>query len=228
VKTTTFLGGEIVTEKNVSVLIKEILAQRKILILQAKDVIGGNLLKEDYYFMSIIDRSIRLLDGFVRMLELRNLMCSGILLRGLLDNIMRLVAYFVAADRDELVQVFLNDEKRISTLKDRDGKYMSDQYLKKKMKVLDDRFEEVYNAASGYVHHSGKSLFSISNALENYTIETIVGGEIPLRNDVHILECAEAFKYYLLLQHDLIARIILAKEEFDKNSDDNENVLAIL
>ena len=76
--------------------------------------------------------------------------------------------------------------------------------------------------------HSGKSLFSISNALENFTIETIVGGEIALSNDVHIQECAEAFKYYLLLQHDLIARIIQVKEELDKNSDDNENILAIV
>jgi hypothetical protein len=210
-------GGKIMTEKNVNELIEDILSQRVILIFQAKNVIGNNLLTEDYYFMSIIDRSIRLLDGFAKMLELRNLMCSGILLRSLLDNIMRLFAYFIAADRAELVQVFLNDEKKVSTLKDKDGKNMSDQHLKKKMKILDDRFEDVYNTASGYVHHSGKSLFSITIALENYTIETIIGDDIPLCNDVRLQECAEAFMHYLLLQHDLVARIVLAKEEFDKN-----------
>lgn len=214
------------TDNSIDDLINEIKAQREIMFTQAKNVIGGSLLRDDFYFLSLVDRCIRLSDGFVEMISSRNIMCLGILLRCLLDNIMRLFAYFIAEDRDELVQIFLKDEKKIDTLKDRKGKRMFDWYLKEELRILDNRFVGVYNAASGYVHHSGKSLFSIADALEDYRIEMVIGGEIPQRNNIHLQECAKAFMHYLLLQQDLVDRIILAKMEFDRNKEDNDVVLA--
>lgn len=215
----------IVEKCGFDISVNTILEQRKGMILQAKNLLGDNFLKDDLYFFSVIDRSIRLSDGFIEMIKSRNLMCSGIILRSLLDNIMRLVAYMIAHDKEELVQIFLSDEKKISTLKDINGKRMSDYYLKKKMKIIDDRFEGVYDAASGYVHHTGKSLFSISTALEGHKMEVTVGGDLPLRNNLLLQECADAFIHYLLLQKDLFDHLVHKKMEFDTNCTICEEVL---
>ena len=54
---------------------------RKEGVCLATAVIGQTLYSEDLYVVSIIDKCIRLIDGFINMMEQRNLTCAGILLR---------------------------------------------------------------------------------------------------------------------------------------------------
>ena len=69
----------------------------------AVEIIGKNLLKEDLCLCAMLDRSMRLTDGFIPMMEARNLTCAGALLRLQMDNCLRLFALFIANARNEAV-----------------------------------------------------------------------------------------------------------------------------
>lgn len=85
----------------------------------AVKIIGKNLLKEDLCLCAMLDRNIRLTDGFIPMIEARNLTCAGALLRLQMDNFLRLLALFIANDRNEAVHRII-DGGIFSTLKDKD------------------------------------------------------------------------------------------------------------
>lgn len=84
---------------------------RKELIDISKRIIGNSLYMEDLFFTSAIDRSIALLDGLSSMLQSRNLTCAGILLRSQLDNCMRVFAAFIAEDRKNFINNFMDGKK---------------------------------------------------------------------------------------------------------------------
>ena len=62
---------------------------RKTGIQLAANVIGQTLIEDDFYILSLIDKCIRLIDGFLDMLDSRNLTCAGVLLRIQIDNCLR-------------------------------------------------------------------------------------------------------------------------------------------
>lgn len=47
----------------------------------AKGIIGQTLIKEDLFFCAALDRSVQLSEGFIVLLQQRNLSCVGALLR---------------------------------------------------------------------------------------------------------------------------------------------------
>ena len=114
----------------------------------AKGIIGHTILLVDLGFVSLLNRSLQLTDGFIAMIKIRNLTCAGALLRLQLDNCMRLYALYIAEDRNIFVKNLMNGEK-IDRLKDKDGKQMKDYYLKQELTKLDTQFSKVYENSSG-------------------------------------------------------------------------------
>ena len=80
--------------KKINEQLDELRKLRSIGLSTIKGVIGESLFKQDLYSISLQDRCIRLNDGFVKMIEIRNLCCAGIILRSQLDNCMRVFAYY--------------------------------------------------------------------------------------------------------------------------------------
>ena len=64
----------------------------------AAGMIGQTLFKEDLFFCSALNRNVQLSEGFVALLQQRNLSCAGAILRLQLDNCMRTYAAFIAMD----------------------------------------------------------------------------------------------------------------------------------
>ena len=52
-------------------------------------IVGNDLEKDDFYFLAALDRAIHLIDGFLWMLEKRNITCAGVLLRLQIDSCLR-------------------------------------------------------------------------------------------------------------------------------------------
>ena len=92
-------------------------------------IIGRSLTKEDFYFSASANRCINLITGFVDMLKTRNLTCAGVLLRMQMDNCMRTYAAFIAEDYNSVVDCIIQGGK-VSSRKDKNGRKMSDGYLK--------------------------------------------------------------------------------------------------
>lgn len=181
-------------------------------------IIGDSLYKEDLFFTSALDRSVSLLDGIVIMLKERNLTCVGILVRSQIDNCMRIFAAFIAEDKNTFIDGFLQG-KKISDFKDNRGNKMKDFILRERLEDYDSQISDVYKKASGYVHLSNVALHASVCTKGKNSIEFSIG--IPIREEVNesILEGADAFIHYTMLEYRLLQAVVESKESVDKNLD---------
>ena len=187
---------------------------RKNGISLAAGIIGESLLKEDLFFCASVDRCLNLIDGFITMLRNRNLTCSGALLRLQMDNCMRSYAAFIAYDKDAVIDCIISG-KPINIQLSKDGKKMSDGYLKKELSIIDKQFESVYNQASGYVHLSEKAFFQTVVKCENNQIEFQIGQELPEKRNSVLIEVADAFIHFVKLHFRMLKEVAGSKQRFD-------------
>ena len=197
-------------------IIDELATARKEGLRLATAVVGQTFITDDLYVLSLIDKSLRLVDGFKSMIEQRNLTCAGILLRVQLDNCLRTYALYAAADKQEVVHSMLEKSVQLDQLKAKDGKKMSDRYLREQLETVDKRFGAVYKEASGYIHHSGKAFYSIASVRPGTdSIVLEVGRPLAQKNDAWLKECAEAFLFFLQCQQALTQPVVESKKQID-------------
>lgn len=170
----------------------------------ARRVIGSTLVEDDFYYASLTDRSIRLLDGFSQMIETRNLTCAGALLRLQIDNCLRGYAGFICEDKDAFIRGFI-EGKRVKDFKDNNGKKMTDAVLKQRLAELYPKVPEAYDISSGFVHFSYEACRAIARAEEDYTITINIGHELDEKANRLLLECAEAFIYFVDIQGKILS-----------------------
>lgn len=179
-------------------------------------IIGETLLLEDLFFMSSADRCIRLIDGLIPMLETRNLTCTGVLLRIQMDNCLRTYAAFIAEDIKEVVQCII-DGNPIKKLKDKNGNKMVDGYLKDEITKLDDRFGDVYDKASGFIHLSEKAFYQTVDRISDYGIGFLIGEPLPEKRNEPLLECADAYIHFVRLHFKMLDAVVDSKKRYDSS-----------
>lgn len=194
---------------------KELQRLRKEGIQLAANVIGQTLYEDDFYTVSILDKCIRLIDGFIDMLEKRNLTCAGILLRVQIDNCLRTYALYVAENQSEISRSVYGNGKQINKMKAKDGNQMTDFYLRKELSKIDKRFDSVYKAASGYIHYSEKAFYASVSMKEPNILDINVGHPIRDELDSVLQECAEAFIYFVKFQYKLTIPVVESKNRID-------------
>lgn len=188
---------------------------RKTGIQLTANIIGQTLFEDDLYIMSLIDKCIRLIDGFLDMLDSRNLTCAGVLLRIQIDNCLRTYALYLADNKLDVFQSIRNNEIQINKLLTKDGSRMTDAYLRKQLAKVDKRFDSVYKEASGFIHHSEKAFFTMVSAKEPYMLTFNVG--YPIYDDLNpvLYECADAFLYFVKFQYELTRPFVESKKRID-------------
>ena len=181
-------------------------------------IIGKNLTKEDFYFSASANRCINLITGFIDMLKTRNLTCAGVLLRMQMDNCIRTYAAFIAEDCDAVVDCIIQGGK-VSNYKDKNGKKMSDGYLKDEISKMDSVFADVYDQASGYVHLSEKAFYQMVASCEDNKINLYAGPNLLERHNPILIEAAEAFIHFVKLHVKMLKAVAESKERFDASLD---------
>lgn len=124
---------------------------------------GAALYPLDLMASAAAKRSLSLALGFRRMVEDRNMMCAGALLRLQLDTALRFYAAYRAKDPHKFAVAVL-DGGEIRKMKDRFGKKMTDRYLVDTLMAESEENQwigSVYRETSGYVHFSVKHMVSI-------------------------------------------------------------------
>lgn len=177
-------------------------------------IIGRSLTKEDFYFSASANRCINLITGFVDMLKTRNLTCAGVLLRMQMDNCMRTYAAFIAEDCNAVVDCIIQGGK-ISNCKDKNGRKMSDGYLKDEISKIDSVFADVYEQASGYVHLSEKAFYQMVASCEDNEINLYAGPVLLERHNPVLIEAAEAFIHFVKLHFKMLKAVVESKERLD-------------
>ena len=187
---------------------------RKQGISLATRIIGESFLKEDFFYYASVDRCLNLIDGFITMLHDRNLTCAGALLRLQMDNCMRSYAPFIAQDKDAIVDCIISGNP-INRQLSKDGKPLSDGYLKRELSKIDHQFADVYAHASGYIHMSEKAFYQTLVSCEDHTIKFQVGQELPEKRNPVLLNASDAFIHFVHLHYIILDTVAENKKRFD-------------
>jgi hypothetical protein len=126
---------------------------------QMFEAFGGALYGMDLLAAGALNRSKAHIVGFRTLIEAKNLICAGALLRLQLDTALRFYAGFLVERPHDFALAVLRGE-RVRDLKDRSGKRMTDAYLVEKLGEEFSWVPRVYERTSGYVHLSSTHLLS--------------------------------------------------------------------
>lgn len=201
--------------------IEQLQTLRKNAVTIAAGIIGESLCMEDLFFCASVDRCMRLIDGFIPMLQDRNLTCAGVLLRMQMDNCMRTYAAFIAEDRNAAVQCVI-DGNPIKNLKDTNGKKMTDGHLKDEITKIDSVFSKVYDNASGYVHLSEKAFYQTVEKCADNKLEFQIGQPLPEKRNDPLLESADGYIHFVKLHFKMLQAVVESKERFDAAQSERE------
>ncbi len=203
--------------------VKKLADLRQEAISIARGIIGESLFKEDLYFCSALDRCMSLIDGFIPMLEFRNLSCVGALLRVQMDNCMRTYAAFIAKGKQAVIDCIISGE-RIDKQVDVNGKQLRDGHLKHELSKIDPKFEQVYNRASGFIHLSSAAFYQTVVGLDDYKIEFQVGRELPEDKNPVLLEGADAFIHFVKLHFKMLYAVVESKQRADAAMEEKDRL----
>ena len=136
----------------------------------------SDLYMEDLFFMSVIDKSIKLIDSFLFALEKRNLTVLATLTRVQIDCTARAFATTLVSDSGDFCKAVLLDDTQVNRLKDITNRKLNDKYLCESLGTyLNLPVYDLYEKVCGFVHFSSDSFHSIAKAHESYDITLLIG-----------------------------------------------------
>ncbi|MDW9380144.1 hypothetical protein [Chryseobacterium sp. JV558] len=130
----------------------------------------------DYFIAGILNRSLSLIYGFDTLLRSVNFIGALHLVRPHLDNYLRLSASWLVDNPHDFAKDVW-EGVAVRNIRDRDGKKMTDAYLKEKATAEFSWIENVYNETSGFVHFSNKHIMNATtlSSEKERTLRTFIG-----------------------------------------------------
>lgn len=186
---------------------------------------NSNLYSPDLFFVGVINRFVMLSKGIRMHIEQRNFVCAAPLVRCLLDSLLRLYAVSLVDDKDSLLLQIIEGGRSINRTKDRDGEFMNDKYLVRKLAGLTQKPELValYNDTSGFVHFSEKHLFASAKlSSEDNRFRFSIGG----REDSFFPD--SAYEEVTTAAHDMFEILFVFLVSWINEKDPNNKVQVIL
>ena len=172
---------------------------------------NGDFTEWDLYLASSSEYVMRLIDGLIPLLELRNLVCAAQLLRAQVGVCLRTLALFVAADQNAFLDQAFADG-RVDKMKDRSGRRMTDARLQEWLELFDPNVRDVYGSTSAFVHFSTGILPSMGVPEGENCVEFNFGAKPNERNNAPLLECRNAFCHYADLHLQMLRKVIDSDE----------------
>lgn len=136
---------------------------------------GTPMYTADLVMFGILDRQIGLIESMPAIFESKNIHALAPLLRVQLDSLLRLHAFRIVEDPQDLAQHIIKG-KSLRKYKDRNGKDLFDRHLVNTLKMDLPWVESMYETLSGWVHLSESHIFSVvSEGQEEREIRVGVG-----------------------------------------------------
>jgi len=153
----------------------------------------GRCFPLDLLVTAAINRSLFLFRGIRQLIEDRNLVCVGALLRLQLDTVVRFGAATLVDDPHQFALDVIGG-KHIRKIKDRNGTPMTDRHLVEVFSANAPWMKGVYEKTSGYIHFSDSHIFQTVSAQpgeKKFTFQ--IGGSLPSKYDPLLAEALAAF-----------------------------------
>ena len=130
----------------------------------------------DLVMFGLIDRNIGLLEALPPLFESENIHALAPLLRVQLDGLLRLHAFRIVENRDDLATHIVQGRK-LRKFKGIDGKNLTDQYLVHSLKEELPWVDSMYDSLCGWVHFSESHVFAVaSEGDEEGKVDIGIGG----------------------------------------------------
>ncbi|OOF32802.1 hypothetical protein [Salinivibrio costicola] len=147
---------------------------------------NGNMFHVDLLAIAAMKRTSGNTEGFITLIEAKNMAAARSLLRIQIDTFLRFSATWLAEKPHDFAKDVIGG-KQIRNLKDRNGKKMNDGYL---VEVLSPEYpwlKDVYKNLCGYIHFSGSHLSNAVQSLNDNdrTVTFHIGKE-----DIQYPECS--------------------------------------
>jgi hypothetical protein len=147
-----------------SMTIQDIATELKTCRQRTTDTIGdltldATIYSADLFALHVLNRSAKLISGYLLLMEKRNYLCAIPLIRLQLDNCLRFHAANLASKPQAVVDAFLQG-KPIKQLRDVKGALMTDGHLATELDKHVPGVKKLYNDTSGYIHLSDKHFYS--------------------------------------------------------------------
>lgn len=180
-----------------------------------KDMIeayGGALYPTDILATAALNRSMKTLKGFILLIDSKNIMCAGSLLRLQIDSCIRFFASFIVNDPHAFALKVLEGEQ-INKMVDKSGNKMRDAYLVEKISFFAPWITNVYKETSGYIHLSKKHYYNCIRATdEDRCIELHITEKDQYVTDELYVEAIRAFECTTILLFEFIYGWTVTKE----------------
>ncbi|MBB3291713.1 hypothetical protein FHT39_000352 [Mitsuaria sp. BK045] len=143
--------------------LSKLASQRRHFDTAGKQVItacAGSIFPADVYFMATCNRALQNFDAFQLTMKADFFSTSMILLRVQLDSVLRCYGLLQTTDPHDVATQVMNEVK-LSKIKDKHGKPMTDAYLVDLFSSISDAnkaIKHVYSLSSGYVHLSNAAI----------------------------------------------------------------------
>lgn len=124
---------------------------------------GGNIFPVDMLAIAAMKRTSGNTEGFITLVDTKNMAAARSLLRIQIDTLIRFSAVWLVNEPHEFA-IDVIGGKRIRNIKDQTGNRMTDGYLVEVLAPDYPWLKSVYKNLCGYVHFSGSHLF---NAVQN-------------------------------------------------------------
>lgn len=183
-------------ELTLSERLKRLEALEGELVRKSAGIVGAdaNLSHADFFIFGALRRTLAQARGFRDLIMARNFPCAAAILRLQLDTAMRVNALTLVEDADVACKRVLDGEQ-FNHLKDRDGKQLSDAYLRQKLAEMHPWIVAIYVQTSDFVHLSGRH-FEVAIARTDDKTRMAhfqISGHDPERPEESYFEAVDAF-----------------------------------
>lgn len=175
----------------------------------------------DFVMFGMIERNIALLDSFPYLVKTKNFHSLAPLLRVQLDSLLRLYAFQLVENQDELSRHILNGQS-LRRFEDRHKKRLTDNRLVESISKELPWVRPVYEKLSGWVHFSGQHVYSaVTLPKKGHNIQIAIGSyRKPLPSEIFqesIQVAVEIHETIISMLGSYFASKNSSERDFDEN-----------
>jgi len=202
--------------------LKKLEAQETRILELGKIMLSTSHYPIDFLASAVLDRALHLIFGFTSLVRGENYITACHLVRCHLDNVIRFSAAWLVDDPHKFAEKIMSG-KRIDKMKDRDGNYLKDSYLKDILNDENPWVNNVYKETSGFIHLSRKHIFTSSKlGSEEGTIEIRISKKDNFVPDSARIEATRGMNEITNLLCHFIEDWIWTKNISEKNLNSNK------
>ena len=174
---------------------------------------GVRISSIDHFLLGAAKRTLSQSLGFRKLIEGWNFCCATILVRTQIDTAMRINGVVLLADPEVDIKRIFDGEVTFRKLKSKNGKMMSDAYLRERLSEKYPWISELYEETSDFVHLSFRHLWPtvISTNDENQMVYLVVSGEDPKHEEENYYDVVDAFFKVSQMTSTLLLGLLLAR-----------------